>query len=505
MRALTPEQIGGPVELTVADLSFISLRLVLPALAAATVADGDLVPMVKPQFEVGRDRVGPAAWCANRSCGRRRCSTWRPRRPSSGWAWPASWRARCPGRPATWSSSSGCAAALRPVDPRPACSPRRRQRGMTERGRDRGDDAYRAAGHPYRPEGQHRARPYGRRRSHRGRLHGAGDGRRGGRPGPARRRPGSRAPTRPRAPRSSSRSVGTARSCGRPNWPGRPPRRCSVSTWVGSGSWPRRRSPTSTSPCATSWPGRTRSRSGSPSTSTVAHDGALVARSWALNEVSVEKGARERMLEVRVDVDGRPLSRYGCDGVICATPTGSTAYAFSAGGPVVWPGVEALLLVPISAHALFSRALVTAPSSTITVTVDPHAPDAVVFCDGRRMFDAAPGAVVTVCRGAPAGPGGPAASAAVHRPAGGQVRACRSKAGGPTIRGDTDGDFCPVRRHVDADGPARMPHCSRCVSLTTCVAPASVEPGVRVVAGTVAISTAGPSDWSAGSARATSR
>jgi len=132
---------------------------------------------------------------------------------------------------------------------------------------------------------------------------------------------------------------------------------------------------------------------------TVAHHGAIVAESWALNEASVEKGARERMLEVRVDVDGRPLSRYGCDGVICATPTGSTAYAFSAGGPVVWPGVEALLLVPISAHALFSRALVTAPSSTITVIVDPHAPAAVLFCDGRRVFDVPPAGVVTVRRG----------------------------------------------------------------------------------------------------------
>ncbi len=71
------------------------------------------------------------------------------------------------------------------------------------------------------------------------------------------------------------------------------------------------------------------------------------------------------MLELLVDVDGRPLSRYGCDGVVCATPTGSTAYAFSAGGPVVWPEVEALLLVPISAHALFSRPLVTAPTSTL--------------------------------------------------------------------------------------------------------------------------------------------
>ena len=98
----------------------------------------------------------------------------------------------------------------------------------------------------------------------------------------------------------------------------------------------------------------------------------MLAESWALNEVSVEKGARERMLELLVDVDGRPLSRYGCDGVVCATPTGSTAYAFSAGGPVVWPGVEALLLVPISAHALFSRPLVTAPTSTITITVDPY-------------------------------------------------------------------------------------------------------------------------------------
>jgi NAD+ kinase len=130
------------------------------------------------------------------------------------------------------------------------------------------------------------------------------------------------------------------------------------------------------------------------------HDGLELASSWALNEISVEKGARERMLEVRVDVDGRALSRYGCDGVICATPTGSTAYAFSAGGPVVWPGVEALLLVPISAHALFSRALVTAPSSTITITVDPHGPTAVLFCDGRRVFAVPPGSVITVRRGA---------------------------------------------------------------------------------------------------------
>jgi NAD+ kinase len=132
---------------------------------------------------------------------------------------------------------------------------------------------------------------------------------------------------------------------------------------------------------------------------TVVSDDRVVASSWALNEASVERGPRARLLEARVDVDGRRLSRYGCDGVICATPTGSTAYAFSAGGPVVWPGVEALVLVPVAAHALFSRALVVAPSSTITITVDPAGPDQLLSCDGRRAFPVPAGAVVTVGRG----------------------------------------------------------------------------------------------------------
>jgi NAD+ kinase len=132
---------------------------------------------------------------------------------------------------------------------------------------------------------------------------------------------------------------------------------------------------------------------------TVEFAGAPPVNSWALNEVSVEKSERAKMLELLVEVDGRSLSRYGCDGVVCATPTGSTAYAFSAGGPVVWPEVEALLLVPISAHALFSRALVTAPTSTITIRVDPYTTSAVLSCDGRRVFDVPAGAVVTVKRG----------------------------------------------------------------------------------------------------------
>jgi len=132
---------------------------------------------------------------------------------------------------------------------------------------------------------------------------------------------------------------------------------------------------------------------------TVSHEEQVLARSFALNEVSVEKAERERMLDLLVDIDGRPLSRYGCDGVVCATPTGSTAYAFSAGGPVVWPEVEALLLVPISAHALFSRPVVTAPTCSITITVAPYTTAAVMCCDGRRVFDVPNGAVVSVRRG----------------------------------------------------------------------------------------------------------
>ncbi|RYI99484.1 MAG: NAD kinase, partial [Actinomycetales bacterium] len=126
----------------------------------------------------------------------------------------------------------------------------------------------------------------------------------------------------------------------------------------------------------------------------------LVSSTWALNEASVEKAARQRMLEVVVEIDGRPLSRWGCDGVVCATPTGSTAYNFSAGGPVVWPGVEALLMVPISAHALFARPMVVAPDSVLAVEVLAQTQGAgVLWCDGRRTVELPPGARIEVRRG----------------------------------------------------------------------------------------------------------
>jgi NAD+ kinase len=132
----------------------------------------------------------------------------------------------------------------------------------------------------------------------------------------------------------------------------------------------------------------------------VYRDNELVASTWALNEASVEKAARERMLEVVVEIDGRPLSRWGCDGVVCSTPTGSTAYNFSAGGPIVWPEVEALLLVPISAHALFARPMVVAPTSVLAVELVANTDGSgVLWCDGRRTVDLPPGARIEVRRG----------------------------------------------------------------------------------------------------------
>jgi NAD+ kinase len=128
-------------------------------------------------------------------------------------------------------------------------------------------------------------------------------------------------------------------------------------------------------------------------------DGAEVYRTWALNEATVEKSERERMLEVVVEVEEHPLSSFGCDGIVISTPTGSTAYAFSAGGPVVWPSVEALLMVPLSAHALFARPLVIKPDALVAVEVlQRSAGHGVLWCDGRRTWQLPPGARVEVLK-----------------------------------------------------------------------------------------------------------
>ena len=116
---------------------------------------------------------------------------------------------------------------------------------------------------------------------------------------------------------------------------------------------------------------------------TVERDGVIVASGWALNEVTVER-EKATMVELFLEIDSRPISRWGCDGLICSTPTGSTAYAFSAGGPILWPEVDALVVLPISAHALFSRPLVISPTSKIAVVIESS--EAFLSADALRKF-----------------------------------------------------------------------------------------------------------------------
>jgi NAD+ kinase len=113
----------------------------------------------------------------------------------------------------------------------------------------------------------------------------------------------------------------------------------------------------------------------------VLRDGGVIATGWALNEFTIER-SHAQMVELFVQIDDRPLSRWGCDGVICATPTGSTAYAFSAGGPVLWPEVEAIVVLPLAAHALFSRPMVISPDSSIVIDIESR--EAMISADGMR-------------------------------------------------------------------------------------------------------------------------
>ncbi|QUR67463.1 NAD kinase [Mycobacterium spongiae] len=126
--------------------------------------------------------------------------------------------------------------------------------------------------------------------------------------------------------------------------------------------------------------------------------GRIIDHGWALNEVSLEKGPRLGVLGVVVEVDGRPVSTFGCDGVLVSTPTGSTAYAFSAGGPVLWPDLEAILVVPNNAHALFGRPMVTSPDATVAIEIEADGHDALVFCDGRREIPTPAGSRLEVTR-----------------------------------------------------------------------------------------------------------
>ena len=127
----------------------------------------------------------------------------------------------------------------------------------------------------------------------------------------------------------------------------------------------------------------------------VERNGKEVVTGWALNEVIIERNT-PAMVQLFLQIDSRPVSRWGCDGVICATPTGSTAYAFSAGGPVVWPEVEAFVLLPISAHALFSRPMVVSPDSKIIIDIESH--EAVLLGDSLRKFSLLEGDRVAITK-----------------------------------------------------------------------------------------------------------
>jgi NAD+ kinase len=127
--------------------------------------------------------------------------------------------------------------------------------------------------------------------------------------------------------------------------------------------------------------------------------GTILYETWALNEATVEKASRERMLEVVMEIDGLPLSSFGCDGVVVSTPTGSTAYNFSAGGPIIWPTVEAIAIVPLSAHALFAEPLVVGPEAAVAIEVlERTNGTGILWCDGRRSHELPPGARVVVRR-----------------------------------------------------------------------------------------------------------
>ncbi|WIM68780.1 NAD kinase [Corynebacterium breve] len=128
--------------------------------------------------------------------------------------------------------------------------------------------------------------------------------------------------------------------------------------------------------------------------------GDVLGTGWALNEVSVENLNRRGVLDASLEVDKRPVSSFGCDGVLISTPTGSTAYAFSAGGPVMWPELDAILVVLNNAHALFAKPLVVAPQSMVAVESHSTTSPAMAVLDGFRPIAMPPGSRVEVVRGA---------------------------------------------------------------------------------------------------------
>ncbi len=128
-------------------------------------------------------------------------------------------------------------------------------------------------------------------------------------------------------------------------------------------------------------------------------DGSSVS-DWALNEAVVMHTDVAHPVHLALVVDGQDVSTYGADGIVLATPTGSTAYSFAAGGPVVWPDTEAVVMAPLAAHGLFTRPLVVGPSSALEVVVlEDHWSAPEVWCDGLRRMTAPQGTSVVATVG----------------------------------------------------------------------------------------------------------
>jgi NAD+ kinase len=130
-------------------------------------------------------------------------------------------------------------------------------------------------------------------------------------------------------------------------------------------------------------------------------DGAVVAESWALNDASVERREPERLIVLDVAIGATHLISIPADALICASPTGSTAYAFSAGGPILSPLVDALLLTPVAPHTLFDRTIVVDPTEIIHIRPGAEGRNpCVVSVDGRESLAVPSGGEVCVTRGA---------------------------------------------------------------------------------------------------------
>lgn len=128
-------------------------------------------------------------------------------------------------------------------------------------------------------------------------------------------------------------------------------------------------------------------------------DGHELHRTWALNEIAVEKSVRQRLLQMDVRIDGTFFARVPADALLLATPTGSTAYALSAGGPLVSPRLDVVLVVPVAPHSLFDRSIIASPHEPIRVELVDDQAGGIVSSDGRDPVDVPPGGCVTVTGG----------------------------------------------------------------------------------------------------------